>query len=90
MFKLMLMKEKKPTQKAITKKEIRSKIQDSMNQVIGHFEKEGPSKRVKKVVRKASKKIASNIKRDLNKVKAKKSKGNKKLNGEKIQATAIA
>jgi hypothetical protein len=59
------MKEHKSNGNAISKKEIRAKIQDSVNKAIVEFEGEGPSKRVKKVVKKASKKIASKIKRDL-------------------------
>lgn len=77
-------------EKGISKKEIRSKIQDSVNQAIVQIEKEGPSKRTKKVVRKASKKIASKIKRDLKAVKSKKSKSKKKLDGEKVKAEVLA
>ena len=84
------MKEEKSTKKRVTKKEIRSKIQDSMNLAIVQFEKEGPSRRVKKVVQKASKKIAGKIKRDLMKVESKKRKVSKKLNGQKVQSPTVA
>ena len=81
-------------EKGITKKEIRSKIQDSLNQAIVQFEKEGPSKKTSKVVKKASKKIASKVKRDLKDVKPRKSKdkamGKKKLNNEKVKAEVLA
>ena len=77
-------------EKGITKKEIRSKIQDSLNLAIGQIEKEGPSKKTSKVVKKASKKIANKVKRDLKNVKPKSSKGKKKLNGEKVKAEALA
>jgi hypothetical protein len=84
------MKQKKSSEKGISKKEIRSKIQDSVNSAVVQYEKEGPSKRVKKAVEKASKKIAGKIKRDLKKVKSKKAKVSKKVNGEKVKAQAVA
>jgi hypothetical protein len=84
------MKEKKSTEKGITKKEIRSKIEDSVNSAVVQYEKEGPSKRVKKAVEKASKKIATKIKRDLKKTKARKAKGSKKINGEKVKSVSAA
>jgi hypothetical protein len=84
------MKEKKAAEKkGVTKKEIRSKIQDSLNHAIVEFEKEGPSKRVKKVVQKASKRIASKIKRDLKKAKPKKTKAAKKAKGDNVKTSKI-
>ncbi len=81
-------------EKGITKKEIRSKIQDSLNQAIIQFEKEGPSKKTSKVVKRASKKIANKVKRDLKDVKPKKSKGKakgkKKLISDKVKAEVVA
>lgn len=82
------MKDKKSTEKGITRKEIRSKIQDSVTTAVVHYEKEGPSKRVRKAVEKASKKIADKIKRDLKKSKSKKAKSPKKINGEKVKSHA--
>ncbi len=83
------MKEKKAAEKGITKKEIRSKIQDSLNHAIVEFEKEGPSKKVKKVVQKASKRIASKIKRDLKKAKPKKAQAGKKAKADKVKTPKV-
>ena len=72
----------KSTSKGVSKKEISAKIQNSLNEVIVQFEKDGASKKTNKVVKKASQKIAGKIKRDLKKIKSKKAKPSKKLNGE--------
>lgn len=81
-------------ERGITKKEIRSKIQDSLNQAIVQLEKESPSKKTTKVVKKASKKIANKVKRDLKNSKPKKTKdkakGKKKMFSDKVKVEIVA
>lgn len=68
-------KEKKGPKKAskakigITKKEIRNKIQDSVNQAIEDLQIGSPSKKTKKAVKKTSGKLAGKIRKELKKKK---------------------
>lgn len=68
-------KEKKAPKKAskakigITKKEIRNKIQDSVNQAIVDLHIGSPSKRTQKDVKKTSGKLAGKIQKELKKKK---------------------
>ena len=72
----------KSTPKSVSKKEISAKIQNSLNEVITQFEKDGASKKTNKTIKKASRKIAGKIKKDLKKIKSKKVKSSRKVNGE--------
>jgi hypothetical protein len=49
----------------ITKKEIRNKIQDSVNQAIADLHIGSPSKKTKKAVKKTSGKLAGKIRKEL-------------------------
>ncbi len=80
------MKEKSNSTGTATKKEIRSKIKDSINAAIGQFEKGATSKKIKKVVQKTAKKLSVKIKKDLKKIKAKTAKSSKKINGQLKEA----
>ncbi len=68
-------KEKKALKKApkakigITKKEIRNKIQDSVNQAIADLHIGSPTKKTKKAVKKTSGKLAGKIRKELKKKK---------------------
>jgi|GEM_PF-6597543 len=88
------MKDTKTKEKIASKKEIRTKIQDSMNLIVGELKIESPSRKVKKEIQRASKKMASKINvalkkviKKMNKAKTKSSKG---LNGQKVAAVAAA
>ena len=83
-------KEKTRTKSGISKKEIRSKIQESVNKAITDFNIKTPSKKTKKTVRKVSNKIASTIKKDLKKLKSQKKKASLPINREKQKAEATA
>lgn len=75
----------------ISKKEIRSKIQDSVNQTIIGFHIESPSKKTKRAVKKVSVKIAATIKRDLKKLMKQTKKASAAAQQEekqKVEATA--
>lgn len=59
----------------ISKKEIRTKISNSLSQTITELEGSDPSKKIKKTVKRASKKIANKVSRELKDLaKGKKSK----------------
>ncbi len=77
------MKETKTTPAGPSKKEIRTKIQASVNQAIGEFHVDHPSKKVKKVVRKASKKLAKEVKQDIKSLSTKANKDAKKQSKKK-------
>ena len=76
----------------ISKKEIRGKISDSVSQAISQLEVKDPSKKVKKIIKSASRKIANKVSRQLkhSAVKAKKVKVAKapKLKGKKEMVEA--
>ncbi|CAN5244369.1 hypothetical protein BH09BAC3_BH09BAC3_24580 [soil metagenome] len=72
----------KTAPKGASKKEISTKIQNSLNEVIVQFEKDGASKKTNKIVKKASRKIAGKIKKDLKKIKSKKAKSSTKPKSE--------
>ncbi len=72
-----------------SKKEIRSKIQESVNKTITSFHIESPSKKTKRAVKKVSYKIAGTIKRDLKRLKNQK-KTSLPMNGEKQKTEATA
>lgn len=82
-------KEKTKTKSGTSKKEIRSKIQESVNKAITGFHIDSPSKRTRKTVKKVSNKIAGTIKRDLKRLKNQK-KTSLPLNGGKQKAEATA
>jgi DNA-binding protein Fis len=78
----------------ISKKEIRGKISDSVNQAISQLEGKDPSKKVKKIIKRASRKIANKVSRQLRDAapKAKKitvAKGSK-VNGKKKELEVVA
>lgn len=54
--------------KKISKKEIRHKVEDAMNQALHQIEASPASKKTKRLVEKASKKISSQLKQDLKKL----------------------
>jgi hypothetical protein len=91
---LKIMKELKTKEKIVSKKEIRTKIQNSVNLIVGELKIAAPSRKVKKEIQRASKKIANEINVDLKKVAKKTSKAkikpSKGLNGKKIVAAATA
>jgi hypothetical protein len=84
------MKEKQPKIKGPSRKEIQSKIQESVNKTMGDLHLEQPSKKVKKVVRKTSKLLARKIKRDLKVSQIKSSKASKNLNGKSQTSIPVA
>jgi len=49
----------------ISKKEIRGKISDSVSQAISELEVKDPSKKVKRIIERASRKIANRVSRQL-------------------------
>lgn len=83
------MKEKQAKKSGPSKKEIRTKIQESVNKAIGELHVEHPSKKVRRVVRKTSKAVAKTVKKELKVSKPKKTKRTKKLNGNEQAAVPI-
>lgn len=77
----------------ISRKEIQGKISDSVSLVITQMEVKDPSKKVKKIIRRASKKIANKVSRQI-KQSAKKKKVKvvkpQKLNGKKEKLEVVA
>jgi len=71
----------------ISKKEIQSKVEESVALTVSKLEGNNPSKKTQKVIKKSSKKLASLINKDLKKIakKTEKStkKGKKKENSKK-------
>jgi len=78
------MKARQTSTKGPTKKEIRSKIQESVNNAIGKLHVGKPSRKLEKVVKKTSKLVAREVKQDLksSKSKAGKASGKKKSKGQ--------
>ena len=78
----------------ISKKEIRGKISDSVSLAISQLEVKDPSKQVKKIIKRASRKIANKVSRQLKDLapKAKKVKVAKplKVNGKKKKLEVVA
>lgn len=78
----------------ISKKEIRGKISDSVSLAISQLEVKDPSKKVKKIIKRASRKIANKVSRQLKDLapKAKKVKVAKplKVNGKKKKLEVVA
>ena len=83
-----------PMKNKISKKEIRGKISDSVSQAISQLEVKGPSKKVKKIIERASRKIANKVSRQLREAapKGKKVKEAKtpRLNGKKRKLEVVA
>ncbi len=79
----MKAKEQKMTGEEISKKEIRSKIEKSLNKAITELHITSPSKKTKKSVKKASSKIAGTIKKDLKKLRSKKKPVSNVIKGKK-------
>ena len=78
----------------ISKKEIRGKISDSVSKAISELQVTDPSKKVKKIIKRASHKIANKVSRQLRdaapktkKIKIAKAPG---LNGKKVKQEATA
>ncbi len=65
-------KQKTASAAGISKKEIRGKIEKSVNKAITDLHILSPSKKTKKSVKKASNKLAGTIKKDLKKIQGKK------------------
>lgn len=63
----------------ITKKEIRSQIEESVNQVLGTLEITKASKRTKKLIKGISRKLTDALKSELKKIEKAKAKAAKKL-----------
>jgi Holliday junction resolvasome RuvABC DNA-binding subunit len=74
----------------ISKKEIRTKVEESVSQAIEKLELPKTSKKTKRIVKKTSRKLATNLKKELKKFykKDKKSGVAKKVKTEKPRATA--
>jgi len=63
--------------KKISKKEIRNKVEDAVNLAFQQMDVPSASKKTKKLVEKASKKISSRLKVDIKKLSRKAKKANK-------------
>ena len=86
------MKKTKSKGSPVSKKVIRSKIENSVNRVVGTFKIDRASKKVKKEIQKASRKIASKVSDVLRKTSKRTLKGKlaKNLNGQKPKTKAVA
>lgn len=81
---------KKPAKSGISKKEIRSKIRQSVASVLTDLHIQSPSKKTRKAVKKVSGQIAGKIKRDLKRLRHQKKKKGTSVSREmqKVEATA--
>jgi hypothetical protein len=86
------MKQTKSKVKAVSKKEIRTKIKNSVNLAIVEYKVVSTSKKVKKEIQKASRKIANTVndvlKRSYKKIQS--AKATKGMNGQKPKVKATA
>ena len=83
------MKEKQARKNGPSKKEIQSKIQESVNKAIGELQVASPSKKVRRVVKKTSRMVAKKVRKELKVSKPKKTKKSKKLNGKEQTTVPI-
>ena len=65
--------------KAISKKDIRAKVEKSMNDTLGQFHIDKPTKNTEKFIRKTTKKLSGKIKKEVKKLVAREEKQHAKV-----------